>query len=98
MNVNMKARLVRNRKLTFPDGAIVELIVWQLPHPVPGSSHFFKYRLYFGREGKRIVGFDNERGKGDHCHLDGLETPYDFSTVDKLLEDFFEEIERRQKR
>ena len=23
---------------------------------------------------KRIVGFDNERGKGDHCHLDGQES------------------------
>jgi Family of unknown function (DUF6516) len=97
MIVNMNARLVRNRKLTLPDGAIVETVIWELPHPVPGSSHLFKYRLYFGRKGKRIVGFDNERGKGDHCHLDGLEMPYVFSTVDKLLDDFFDEIERRQK-
>lgn len=91
----MKAELVRNRKLILPDGAIVEYVVWKLPKPVSGSIHRFKYRLYFGRDGARIVGFDNERGKGDHCHIDGLEKSYAFTTVDQLLDDFFGEIERR---
>ena len=91
----MKGELVRNRKLVLPDGAIVEYVIWELPEPVPGSNHRFKYRLYFGRGGIRIVGFDNERGKGDHCHFDGSEKPYSFTTVDQLLDDFFGEIERR---
>ena len=26
-------------------------------------------------DGVRIVGFDNERGKGDRCHIDGQELP-----------------------
>ena len=91
----MKAELVRNRKLVLPDGAIVEYVIWELPEPVRGSTHRYKYRLYFGRDGLRIVGFDNERGKGDHCHLDGSEKPYAFTTVDQLLDDFFGEIERR---
>jgi Family of unknown function (DUF6516) len=91
----MKTKLVRNRKVILPDGAIVEYVVWELPEPVPGSSHRFKYRLYFGHNGLRIVGFDNERGKGDHSHLDGSELPYVFTTVDQLLDDFFDEIERR---
>ncbi|WP_318252803.1 toxin-antitoxin system TumE family protein [Agrobacterium pusense] len=58
----------------------------------------FKYRLFFGKDGRRIVGFDNERGKGDHCHLDGDEHPYMFTTTDALLSDFRKEIIKRRKR
>jgi hypothetical protein len=39
------------------------------------------------------VGFDNERGKGDHCHLNGLELPYTFKSVDQLVEDFITAID-----
>jgi len=46
--------------------------------------------------GQRVVGFDNERGKGDHCHLDGKEIPYKFLGTDKLIEDFIAEIEKRR--
>ena len=95
MNGNMKARLIQRRKLTLPDGGVVEYVIWELPQPVAGSLHQYKYRLYFGRDGQRIVGFDNERGKGDHCHLDGEEFPYRFTNVEDLLNDFFGEIERR---
>ncbi len=95
MIVNMKARLIQRRKLTLPDGGTVEYVIWKLPHPVMGSHHQYKYRLYFGKDGIRIVGFDNERGKGDHCHLDGQKFPYQFTNVDDLLNDFFGEIERR---
>ena len=28
--------------------------------------------------------FHNERGKGDHRHRDGLETPYRFTSLDQL--------------
>ncbi|WP_312033070.1 toxin-antitoxin system TumE family protein [Ensifer sesbaniae] len=55
-----------------------------------------KYRLYYGKDGRRIVGFDNERGKGDHCHLDGDEHPYTFTTPDALLSDFRKEIIKRR--
>ncbi len=34
------------------DGTILELVVWQLGLPVPGSLHGFKYRLYYGRAGE----------------------------------------------
>jgi hypothetical protein len=30
-------------------------------------------RAVYSLNGVRVVGFDNERGKGDHCHLDGGE-------------------------
>ena len=43
----------------------------------------------------RMVGYDNERGKGDHCHLDGKEYPYVFSDVDQLVDDFLTEVFKR---
>ena len=65
-------------EIVFPDGSIVEMVIWKLPRPVAGSAHSYKYRLFFGRNGMRLVGYDNERGKGDHRHLDGHEIPYAF--------------------
>ena len=47
-------------------------------------------------DGVRIVGFDNERGKGDHCHIDGKESAYAFTSVDQLLEDFITAVETRR--
>jgi len=34
------------------------------------------YRMVYVVRGVRVIGFDNERGKGDHMHLHGFETPY----------------------
>lgn len=59
-----------------------------MPSPVPPSAHPFKYALFYGRPGERVVLFDNERGKGDHKHILEGETPYEFTTPDKLIEDF----------
>lgn len=56
--------------------------------------HPDKYRLVFLVEGQRIVGFDKERGKGDHSHLSGIERPYSFTDVDQLITDFIVEAER----
>ena len=63
------------------------MVLWRLPKPVAGSSHIYKYRLYYGRGGVRIVGYDNERLKGDHRHLDGKESSYSFTSVDQLVSD-----------
>jgi hypothetical protein len=46
------------------------------------------------RDGQRIVGYDNERGKGDHKHLVGREEPYAFISVRKLLDDFWADVRR----
>jgi hypothetical protein len=37
--------------------------------------------------GVPVVGFDNERGKGDHCHVRGRERAYAFVSVEQLVED-----------
>ncbi|WP_374246226.1 DUF6516 family protein [Zoogloea sp.] len=41
-----------------------------------------------------MVGFDNERGKGDHKHVGDEERPYAFAGVDRLIDDFIQEVER----
>lgn len=79
----------------FSDGSIMEMFLWKVPAPIAGGRHTYKYRLYWGRDGMRIVGFDNERGKGDHCHLDGKEYAYAFISPEALIEDFYAEIRRR---
>ena len=52
------------------------MVAWRLPEPAPPCSHPFKYRLVYVVEGERVIGFDNERGKGDHSHIEGEERPY----------------------
>jgi hypothetical protein len=47
-------------------------------------------------DGVRLVGFDNERGKGDHCHLDGVEMPYTFRGTNQLIEDFIAAVAARR--
>ena len=80
------------RTRTAHAGGIVEMVVWRVPKPVPPSEHAFKYRLVFVRAGKRVVGYDNERGKGDHKHLGEREIAYRFVDVDTLMADFLSDV------
>ena len=88
----MKATLLARTKEVRDDGAIVEVVIWRLPAALEPSSHLFKYRLYYGRAGIDYVRYDNERGKGDHRHVNGQELSYNFESVDKLLDDFEQDI------
>ena len=60
-------------------------------------AHGYKYSAVYMVNGMRIVGFDNERGKGDHCHLDGVEVPCTFTSIDQLIEDFIAAVDARRK-
>ena len=88
----MEARLLVHTKEVQDDGSIVEIIVWELPEPLPPSLHCFKYRLFYGVAGRCCVRYDNERGKGDHRHSGENEHDYDFTTIEQLLEDFERDI------
>jgi len=88
------ATLVIDKKETFDDGTIVQIIVWTLPVPLIGSLHRYKYRLYCGKAGECLVRFDNEQGKGDHTHINGQEEPYRFKDISTLLKDFWQAVER----
>ncbi len=88
----MKARLLVQTKEIRDNGTIIEIVIWLVPRPIPPCSHSFKYSLFYGRPGTRLVGYDNERGKGDHLHRNGNEEPYAFSTPEQLLEDFAADV------
>ena len=89
----MKATLLAHSKEVCDDGTIIEVVLWELPEPLPPSQHSFKYRLYYGKPGDERIRYDNERGKGDHRHLAGQETDYVFVSLTKLLDDFERDIE-----
>jgi hypothetical protein len=92
----MDAIRLHTEKLVFADGAIREEVIWRVPSPVPPSEHGYKYRLVYVVNGTRVIGYDNERGKGDHRHHHGAEHPYRFRGLAALLDDFRAEVEQER--
>ena len=89
-----KAQLLIRVKETV-NGGVREVVIWLLDEPLPGCSHRLKYRLYYGPQGGDcLVRYDNERGKGDHRHIQGAEESYNFTTVETLLNDFDNDVRR----
>jgi Family of unknown function (DUF6516) len=78
------------------DGTIVEIKIWKLPEVTAERPHGLKYSLFYGRSGERIVGYDNETGKGDHRHYRELEIPYGFESMEQLMKDFFADIAKER--
>ena len=93
---NVPAELITRFKDVTADGAILEVVIWKVPKPVPPTDHGYKYSAVYVVDGLRIVGFDNERGKGDHCHLDGIEVRYAFTGMDQLMEDLIAGVTARR--
>jgi hypothetical protein len=61
----------------------------------PGSSHPYKYRLHYQKTDASVcIRYDNEQGKGDHRHIDGIEEPYCFESVKKLAQDIYAAIKQ----
>jgi hypothetical protein len=89
----MKASPLIRRRVVLAADAFAEIVVWKVHDPVPPASHPFKYRLAYIVGGQCVLRYDNERGKGDHCHLHGRELPYNFTTVDALVEDFIAAVD-----
>jgi hypothetical protein len=84
----VKATLLVRDRIAYADHAFAEVVVWQVPQPLPGSSHVYKYRLAFVVDGVCLLRYDNETGKGDHRHAWGRESGYRFVSLDRLFADF----------
>lgn len=84
----MRATLLVRDRIAYADNAFAEVVVWQVPKPLPGSAHLYKYRLAFVVDGVCLLRFDNEAGKGDHHHARGRESAYRFVSLDRLFADF----------
>jgi len=69
------------------------MVVWNVPEPVPPSSHRYRYRLVFIRDGRHVVGYDNERGKGDHKRLQGRQSNIKLVDIASLVRDFLADVE-----
>jgi hypothetical protein len=86
---------VLREKVIDEHGHILELVVWRVPQ-ASGNPSGVRYRLAFVRhgEGKPAVLYDNHPPKGHHRHVEGVEEPYRFSGVDRLLLDFTADVRR----
>ncbi len=91
-----KAELLHREKRSYA-GGIVEIVIWRVPQPAAPAEHAYKYRLVFVRGGKRVLGYDNERGKGDHRHSGKTEMPYLFVDEAQLLDDFWRDVKEATK-
>jgi len=94
----MKAKLIYQERFIYADGAIREMVLWQLPRKTSDRPHGLKYRLYYGLyDGTCLVRYDNKSGKGDHKHIEGREESFQFKNVETLVADFLEEIQKARK-
>lgn len=90
----MKAELIEKSRTVIDDTTFFEVVLWHLPAPVPGSGHPFKYRLALVVNGECVLRYDNERGKGDHRHIGGVEEPITFTSLEALYDAFQADMER----
>lgn len=90
----MKARLLLDRRIVLTPTVFAELVLWEVPEPVAGSAHSYKYRLALVAGGACVLRYDNEAGKGDHAHRGAEEHPYRFQGVDRLVADFETDVRR----
>jgi hypothetical protein len=92
---HMAAELIYREKYIYADGAIREMVLWQLSDKSAENPHGLKYRLYYGlSDGTCIVRYDNEAGKGDHKHSGNRQLAYTFKDVETLVADFLEDVEK----
>jgi len=94
MMASMKAELIYRERRNLPIGGFTEQVIWRVLQPIPPCTHSYKYRLVYILNGIRLVGYDNERGKGDHVHFGGNEHTYTFVGADQLVDDFLNDVAR----
>jgi hypothetical protein len=88
----MAADFLHRSRFVYIDGALREMVLWRVPRTAH-HPHGLKYRLYYGdAEGRCLVRYDNERGKGDHRHRGNMEARYEFRDVETLVADFLNDI------
>lgn len=92
----MRAELLLEERVVIDDDAFVEIVIWRLPEPARGSLHGYKYRLALVENGICTLRYDNEAGKGDHRHIGAREERYVFTSAEKLLSDFWVDIDQRR--
>ena len=73
------------------ENEIIEVKAWR----VPKSKEYpegINYRMAFIRDGKRILGYDNNTFEGHHKHFFGRKTQITFTSLEQLFSQFMEEV------
>ena len=90
----MAAQLVYHTKVTDESGNTLEIKIWKLPRPTADKPHGYRYSLAHVVGGKRLLGYDNGEGKGDHKHIGNRQEDYHFTDIDTLFTDFYRDLRR----
>lgn len=91
-----KGKLVLHTRYVDEQGGLVEMKVYDVPR-TPTTPHGFKYSLVYIRDGQRLIGYDNHEHKGDHRHSRAATSPYVFTTIERLIEDFRRDVQAIKK-
>lgn len=91
-----KGKLVLHTRYVDEQGGLVEMKVYDVPR-TSATPHGFKYSLVYIRNGTRLVGYDNHERKGDHRHSHAATSPYVFTTIERLIEDFRRDVQAVKK-
>lgn len=89
----MNSSLLFSDKRITLENDIIEIKIWK----VPKNENFkegIKYSLVYIHKFKRILGYDNERGKEHHEHRFDKEKKIKFTTWNNLLIKFRKEINK----
>ncbi len=91
----MAAAVVLREKTTDEQGNLREMVIWQV-EPNPRQPQGIRYRLALVRAGEKTpaVLYDNHHPKGHHRHIQGVEEPYEFVDVERLVSDFMADAMR----
>jgi hypothetical protein len=89
------AAVVLREKTTDEQGNLREMVIWQV-EPNPRQPEGIRYRLALILAGAQApaVLYDNHHPKGHHRHIEGVEEPYQFVDVDRLVADFMADVIR----
>lgn len=89
----MAAELIYHEKRYFSDSSFQEIKIWKVPESTD-KPHGLKYSFAYIVDEKRVVGYDNAEGKGDHRHYMDKEYNYKFLSLEKLWKDFKSDVKR----
>jgi len=96
-NVNMDAESIMRERVALDEQSFAEIVIWRVVRQVPGSTHGFKYRLAYVVDGRCVLRYDNETGKGDHRHIGARQSSYIFTSPAQLLVDFWNDVNQWSK-
>lgn len=94
--IDVTARLVLREKRLVEGRSrigVAAIEVWDVPRSDDYPTGR-KFRLFFVVEGIVLVGFDNHRPKGPHLHLENREVFYRFTTIERIVGDFWDLVRK----